>query len=262
MTFSDWIFSRYPANSSRDGQWMFPHILTLCICVALTVFFALFFRKKSKNARTWVIKGLVIGILVLEMLRRIINYADGDAVNLFTTLFLILPRPWEAISCWLLIASVFVDKKFMYNFSAINALLCAVIFFAYPMKGFDSRYLLFENWYYILTYSLLLVTSVTMMTLGFTDFRYKRKTFKNGFMGEAIAFGCLFVYAIFEIFVLGIANDPMGFMPQGLWARTLGLPYGVYLTLYIVALAAWVNAFYGVSALWRRYKRKKEKTNE
>ena len=257
MTFSDWIFSRYPLGSITRGQWQFPHILTLCICVVLAVFFALFFKKKSKNARTWVIKGLVIGILVLELARRIINYADGDAVNFFTTLFLILPRPWEAISAWLLIASVFVDKKFMYNFAAINALLCAVIFFAYPTTGFNHRYLLFENWYSILSHSLLLVTSVTLISLGFTDFRYKRDTFKNGFMGELIGFGALFAYALIEIFLLKIASDPMGFMPKGDWATLLGLPYGVFLLLYFVALCAWVNAFYGVSALWRKWKRKK-----
>ena len=88
-------------------------------------------------------------------------------------LWIIIPKPWCAVSCWLLIACVFVKKSWFYNFASLSALLCSVIFFSYPGVGYNNEHLLFENWYSILTHALLLTMSITLIVLKFTDFRYR-----------------------------------------------------------------------------------------
>ena len=160
----------------------------------------------------------------------------------------LLPRPWCAISCWCLILSAFIKKKFFYNYTAISGLLCAIVFFAYPTVGFNNKYILFENLYSIVTHSLLLTGCVSIMTLRLTDFDY-RTCWK-----EALCLGVTVVYAFIEIFVLGIEKDPLYFMPNGEIQEIVGMSYPLYLPLYIVFLAVWFGAYYFVTYLRQKKK--------
>ena len=56
MTFRDWIFSNHPANDGYNGQWQFPHILTLCLCIAIILALTFIFRKKDQNTRNNVLR--------------------------------------------------------------------------------------------------------------------------------------------------------------------------------------------------------------
>lgn len=156
-----------------------------------------------------------------------------------TWYWILLPKPWCAISCWALIAAPFVKRSWFYNYASLSALFCSVVFFVYPGVGYNNVHLLFENWYSILTHALLLTTSITLMTLGYTDFRYRE------FWKLAAAFALTFVYGLLEIFVLKIQKDPMYFMPDGdIQSDILHLPYGLYLCAYIAVFLIFINVPY------------------
>lgn len=245
MTFSQWLFGGID-NPYKAGQWGPLHIATLIVCVALVVAFRFLvtYAKNRERVKRNVVYTLVGAILFFEIMIRFVQCVKLYHLHLpemegLTMLWIILPKPWCAISCWALIASVFVKKTFFYNFSALSALLCAFIFFIYPGVGYNNEYLLFENWYSILTHALLLTTSITMITLRFTDFRYKE------FWKVAVCFVLTFVYGFVEIFILHIQTDPMYFMPNGdIQANILRMDYGLYLGLYIVLFLAYINAAY------------------
>lgn len=253
MTFKDWIFSNRPSdNQTIAGQWGWLHITTLLVCIATIITLALVFRKRSEKARKIVIWILVGIIFVFEMSRRSINLiktTDYSAHNLLHTL---LPRPWCAIACWSLIASVLVNKKFFYNFASTTALLCAIIYFAYPGTGFNDKYIVFENVYSITTHGMLLITSITLITLKFTKFEYKN------IWKELICLGFVFLYAILEIFVLKIEADPLYFMPGGDIQDIFGVQWGVYLTIYIIFVVIYLNMFYLIDDRKNVFKKRKK----
>lgn len=238
MTFKQWITSSYP-NPAVKGQWGVLHIITLLLCVAVIITLALVFRHKSLRAKKTVLWTLAGCILFFELARRIINFSMGGGSNsLNSVLYTLLPRPWCAISCWCIIFTPVVNKKWFYNLSAITALLCALIFFAYPGVGFNNQYLLFENVYSIMTHSLILISSITLITLQFTDFKYR------DCWPTVIGLVVIYIYAFVEIYWLKIASDPLYFMPGNDVQDVLGLGYGAFLTIYIVFIIVYFNLFY------------------
>ena len=237
MTFLDWITSSYP-NPDIDGQWGLWHILVLVLSIATIVTLALTVRNKSEKARNIAMYTLVGLILFFEITRRIINLCKNTDHTLDSYLYILLPRPWCAISCWSLIAAAIFKKQFLFNFSSFTALLCAVIFFAYPGAGFNNQYFLFENIYSISTHALLLITSISLITLRFTNF-----TFKD-IWKDLICLAIVFAYACLEIWVLKTSDDPLYFMPGNDVQDILGLPYGAFLPIYFVFMAIWVGSFY------------------
>lgn len=135
-----------------------------------------------------------------------------------------------------------VNKKFFYNFASLSALLCSAIYFVYPGTGFNNVYMLFPNIYSIITHALLLIMSITLIVLKFTDFKYK------DIWKVLICFVLTFGYAFLEIFVLKIQPDPMYFMPNGdIQAGILKISYGLYLFLYIMLMVVYINSFYLIS---------------
>ncbi len=246
MKLKDWIYSQYP-NPSEQNQWGAMHITVLILCAVLIVVLALTLRKNEKGSKI-TIYVLTGSILLFELARRIINatrplFYGGEVGDWLSWARLILPRPWCAISCWLLIASAIVNKKFMYNLSSMSALICAIIFFAYPSVGFNNKYMLFENVYSIATHSLLLITSISLITLRFADFRYIRgKKWTQTALIELIGIAVIFIYATVEI-VLKIEGDPLYFMPGNDVMEILGLAHPIYVVLYSAFLALYFNLF-------------------
>ena len=246
MTFFDWLFGGIE-NPGIQGQWGPVHISIMLLCVACIVGFYFLVRhaKNKEKTRKVILYTLSGSVLFFEVTIRIVNllkrfvFHIEDYVSDLSAFEILIPRPWCAISCWLLIACVFVNKKFFYNFASLSALLCSAIFFAYPGVGFNSQYLLFDNWYSILTHALLLTTSITLIVLKFTDFKYK------DFWKVALGFIATFVYGFIEIFVFKSYGDPMYFMPNGdIQAGILKISYGLYLFLYITLIVVYVNVFY------------------
>ncbi len=247
MSFHDWLFGAGVIdNPWEPHQWGFLHILTMVISI-LFIFAFSFITKNSKNKQKTakiIIITLVSLILFFELTSRIVYCIKKYSLNQtmmegLSFLWILLPKPWCAISCWVLIASVLVNKKFFYNYASLSALLCSFIFFCYPGVGFNNKYILFDNLYSIVTHALLLTTSISLITLKFTDFSYKN------FWKFALCFVITFIYGIIEIYVLKLSNDPMYFMPNGdIQAGILHIGYGLYLALYILLILIYTNAFY------------------
>lgn len=239
MNFKQWLLSSMD-NPRINGQWGTLHIIVLVASIALIVaipqLMKLFKNKeKAKKVTLWILVGLII---TFELSRRIINLYKNTDHSLNSYLYILLPRPWCAISCWSLIIAAIAKKKFLYNFASYSSLLCALIFFAYPGAGFNNKYIEFENLYSIGTHTLLLVTSITLITLKFTDFRYKN------IYKELICYAIVFAYAFFEIYVLKIEDDPLYFMPGNDVQEILSVSYPLFLTLYITFVTLYTNCFY------------------
>lgn len=264
MTFKNWIFSEYNElgiSNNLNGAWKLPHIIVLLLTIGISVAIALLLRKKSERTRYTTVFTISLLILFFEIARRLINFikcGDGQmSPNDF--FFIVLPRPWCAISCWLLIASPFVNKKWFYNFTAMNALLCGIIFFSYPTAaGFNSDVWLFENYYSIFTHMLLLIGSISLMTLKMTDFKYVEEGggWKKSAIRELIALVCVFLYATVLV-VFNIEKNPLYFMPTGDYVLAgskvhiandvmdiVGVPSGLFLVLYVIFLVFYFNLYY------------------
>lgn len=239
MTFREWLMTSYD-NPKVSGQWQILHIGVLLFCITTIILLAMFFRNKNLKTRKLIITILVSLILFFEISRRIINLikADYNTITFNDFLYTMLPRPWCAISCWLLISTYFVKKDWFYNLCSMSALLCAIIFFIYPEAGFNNLHILFDNFYSVVTHALLLITSITLITFRFTNFSIYN--FKKVF----ISFVCIFIYAFLEIFVLDIENDPLYFMPNNDIINIFGLPYIIYLLLYIIVISAYFLLFF------------------
>jgi len=245
MTFTQWLFGGIP-NPEINGRWGPLHILTLILCVGCILGFH-FLAKKSRNpqrTKSIIIHTLAGLIAFFEVMIRFVYfmklyYFHQPEMNGTGILWILIPKPWCAIACWLLIACVFVKKPFFYNFASLSALLCSLIFFAYPGVGYNNEIILFENLYSIVTHALLLTMSITLIVLKFTEFQYRH-------MGKlVVCFLLTFAYGLLQIFVLKTQEDPMYFMPNGdIQADILKISYGLYLVLYIALIVTYVNVFH------------------
>ena len=257
MTFTQWLFGGID-NPFKAGQWGPLHIGTLLTCAALIIGFTFLVKhsKDQEKTKKIIVFSLAGAIAFFEIMIRFVYcmklyYFHQPVMNGITLLWIILPKPWCAIACWSLMASVFVKKGWFYEFASLSALLCSVVFFVYPGVGYNNEHLLFENWYSILTHALLLTTSITLMTLRYTRFSYRE------FWKVAVCFALTFVYGLLEIFVLKIQTDPMYFMPDGdIQADILRMSYGLYLFLYILVFLVFINVPYLLTA--RKQTEKKE----
>lgn len=245
MSFSQWLFGGID-NPYKSGQWGPLHIAVMLSCVALIVGFNLLvkYSRNQEQTKKIIAYSLIGAIAFFELMIRFVQCVKLYHLHLpemtgLNMLWIVLPKPWCAVSCWALIASMFIKKPFFYNYASLSALLCSVIFFIYPGVGFNNVHLLFENWYSILTHALLLTSSITLITFRYACFKY-RELWK-----AAICFVLTFAYAFVEIFVLHIQTDPMYFMPNGdIQADILRIPYGLYLAGYILVILAFINTAY------------------
>lgn len=219
--------------------------------------------------RVTVIRVLAGILLLFELTRRTVGLIQmsqsGADMSLFALFkndgfwYNILPRPWCAISVWLVIIAAIFNKRVTYNIASMNAIICVIIFFAYPSAGFNNEIMQFENVYSISTHALLLVSSVSMITMGLTEFKYTRTRWYNGAVRELAAILLVFAYAFLQVFVLKIqANaDPLYFMPTGALGyypanevqAILGISGTLYLVLYVVFLVFYFNLFFLIQ-LW------------
>ncbi len=257
MTFYEWFFhmAEEPIidNPYVDGRYGLAHISTIIISILLAIgIYFIYKYSKNKNLTRKIIIFTLSGTLIMfEVLMRIVRFrAYADTLTFRMVMWILIPRPWCAISCWLLMLSPFVNKKFFYNVASMCGLLNSVFYFISPGVGFTNQYYVFENWYSILTHALLLITAVSLMTLKFTEFKYKN------IWKETISFVLMFLYSGM-IVKLEFYSDPMYYMPNGdIQAGILGIDYGLYITLYVVFLLAYINTFYLISERKNIFKKK------
>jgi len=238
MTFHDWLFSNYP-NPDVNGVWGWRHIVTFIVCIAVIIALTFIFKDKSKKSKEILLACLTSIILVFGIIRRVVRLIEaGGNLTFHQFLGIMLPRPWCAIACWMIVIAMLFRKQFLYNIASMYALVGAGAFFALPGVGFNNEYMLFENIYSIVTHCCSLVIPILMITLNFTKFEY-RSIWKEG-----IVLASIFIYAIFEMLVLQISSDPMYFANGNDIQEVLGLPFYIYLPFYILALAVYFNVFY------------------
>ena len=261
MTLKEWFFGENGTinpgfnNPSVNMQWKLPHILVLLTCIATIIAIAFLFRKKSDKTRRivlWVIAGLILLFEVTRRVKNIIAMSITDSITLDSMLYTLLPRPWCAIACWSIIIAAIFNKKYLYNVASFTALLCAIIYFAYPGAGFNNTLMEFENIYSIATHSLILIGSITLITLKFTDFRYK------DFWKDLICLAVIFVYACIEIWILKISDNPLYFLPGDNDIQDIiGVGNRLYVVIYIAFVTLFINLFYIINDRKNVFKKRK-----
>ena len=246
MSFYEWLFSmaEYPIidNPVVNGRWGLLHILTL-LCSILAIIGIAFIYKYSKNKEKtrkiilFTLAGILLFFDIVIKFVRFHNY--WNQLTFKQVMWILLPRPWCAISGWSLILCGVVNKNFFYNYASTTALLCAIMFFICPGVGYNNKYILFDNLYSIVTHCVLLIMSISLITLRYADFRYTKHIWK-----EALALILTIIYAIIMI-ILKFESDPMYFMPNGdIQTGILGISYILYIILYVVFLLLYFNTFY------------------
>ena len=258
MSFIDWLFSNRPEGLELQNEpWGLLHIIVLLAVIGITIFIGFYFKGKDEKKKYTILFVIAMIVLFFEIARRVINFSKGTfilddgSIDIKSIIYTLIPRPWCAISCWVLIASIFIKRSYFYNIASITMLLNAIIFFAYPSAGFKNH-IAFEEVYSIVTHSMLLIGSISMITLGFTDFRYRRG--KETFILEIIVLLSIYAYGCLEI-IFDIEKDPLYFMPGNDVEVILGLPYIVYLLLYIIfVFGIWFNSFYLIPVFVRKIK--------
>lgn len=246
MTLVDWLFSSYP-NPHIDNQWGFLHILTLALCIGLIVTLSIIFRHKSDKAKRIVLIIIASVLLLFEIARRVINFIKTDDYSFTNILSILLFRPMCAIASFSVMLAIIFNRKWFYSFASICGLMATIIFFAYPGVGFNNQFILFENFYSIMTHALIFVLAIMFITFGFANFNYKEiwKTY--------ICWGVMVTYALFENFVLTIESDAMYFMPNNDVMEIIGLQnYAPYLIIYIVFTNVFINAYYLIKMLSKK----------
>ncbi len=261
-------------NPYEDNRWGGFHIAVLLICIAICVA-TYFLKNRDRRLRVWIIRGVAIALLAFELTRRVIGLIQmnvgsmsfGEIMASDSFWYHILPRPWCAISVWLIILAAVIDRDFFYNIASMNAIICVIIFFAYPTAGFNNEFMQFENVYSITTHALLLVGSVSMITMGLTDFKYTRTKWYNSALRELVAIVCVLGYALLQVFVLKIQHnaDPMYFMPTGSMEgyvnevqAIVGLSGPLYVLLYSLFLAFYFNLFFLIQMAVDKKRAKKD----
>ena len=253
MSFYEWLFSAYE-NPRINGEWGPLHISVLVACVLLIVTISLYFSGsradliKQKRTVLWIMAGV---ILFFGVVRRVIGILTMENFELTLFLRIVLPRPWCAISCWMVIVAMVVNKKFFYNFTAITSILCTMVFFAYPGAGFIHKYVLFDDLYSIVTHALLLVSAVLFITLKFTDFKF------NTMWKELICLGSVYIYGAIETWILKIEKDPLYYLPGNDIVELFNMDYGLFIVLYILFVAVFWTSFYVVQERKTIFKSKK-----
>jgi len=261
MTFKDWMFSKTPDGFEVKSLPWAGYISWHWLAIAIVVAISLFFRNKSEKTK-WIVLIVIASTLIsFEVTRRIINLINNNYIlesghiDWHHVFYILLPRPWYALGCWTLMISPFINRKSFYNYTAMVCLLPAIVFFAYPEAGFKNI-IRFEEVYSITTHTLLLIGSILVMTLGKTDFRYKRS--KEPVWIEILLITLLFSYGIFLI-IADIEKDPLFFMPGNDVMEIVGIKYSIYLVIYVVfVFGLWNNSYYLINYL--RLKNKETKT--
>lgn len=263
MTFKEWFFGESDkinpgfVNPDVNMQWKLPHILVLLTCIATIIALSFIFRKKNEKARRivlWVLAGIILLFEITRRIKYITAMIIENEVALDEILYALLPRPWCAISCWSIVIAAIFNKKYLYNIASSTSLLCAIIFFAYPSAGFNNKLMEFGNIYSIVTHSMLLVTSICLITLKFTDFKYKT------IWKDAVCLLVVFGYACFETWVLKIADNPLYFLPMegNEVQEILGVGNALYVVIYIVFLVVFMNIFYLINDRKNVFKKRKK----
>ena len=118
MTFTQWLFGGID-NPFKAGQWRPLHIGTLLTCAALIIGFTFLVKhsKDQEKTKKIIVFSLAGAIAFFEVMIRFVHcmklyYFHQPEMNGITLLWIILPKPWCAIACWSLMASIFVKKPF------------------------------------------------------------------------------------------------------------------------------------------------------
>ena len=249
MKFIDWLYSTYP-NPKIEGEWGTLHIITLVAIIAMIVASSLLLKNKSDKTKRivlWVMCGIII---FFEVARRVINLCKTTDYSVLNIFKILLPRPGCAISDWLVVIALIVNKKFFYNFASIVSILCGTIFFAYPGAGFNNEIILFENLYSIVAHAMFYIVAICFITYKFTDFKYKNC------WKELICFAVLIVYTFLEIY-FKIESDPFYFVANNDIQDIVGMAYSLYLPMYLIFICVYVNLYYLIGDRKNIFKRRK-----
>src|SRR5574344_729573 len=149
----DWFLDSDNEYLSRSEFLYKPkHIILLLIvlCAVVSVYFI--FRKKSEKAKRlfFFICGYVF--LAFEILLRIANLINIKNASFESVVKILLPMHFCSVAVWIIMFSIFFNKREMLNVAPIMGLLATTAFLLYPAVGLNAKYLHFSQLYSIFSH--------------------------------------------------------------------------------------------------------------
>lgn len=238
MTFSDfWTDKNNPKLAQSEylynGRHIFVLILTLLLCVSLTIIF----RNKSDKAKRilfYVFGGI---FLFFEISTRIVNLIIAESFTFESVVKILLPMHICSVMVWVFIVAIFTRKKFLINYSCIIGTLATVAFLLYPAVGLNKVYMSFTCLYSTISHMLGFVCCILLMTLGMAKFEFKDIWIPYVCLIVMFSYGALLNFVIFPgSDYMYMINDPL--------ELNLAIPYQIVYSIIIIIYTAMYYIIY------------------
>ncbi|MGI5841877.1 MAG: YwaF family protein [Christensenellales bacterium] len=225
-----------------------PHLIALGAVLVLSVFFALFFRKKSKKTKDtvlWVFFGI---LLTFEIVSRVVNLIlKKDQI------ITILPWHFCSIMVWMMIFTILTKNKHMFNITAIGGLIATTAFLAYPAVGFNVEVLKFSQYYSVISHCLGFVLSIFLLTNGYTDFAPKNIWPVATFMVA------VYIHSALANFWWYPGSNYM-YYNENVFAGTAMEKW--FIPFYVLAVLTYMSSFFVITYFSRKRKLKKQNSEQ
>ena len=248
MSFRDWwTDNNNPSLPKSEYLYGTRHIVVLCLTLLACVVFTLIFYKKSERTKWILFRVFACILLFFEIASRVVNLITAESLTAESVTKILLPMHICSVMVWVFIVAIFSKSKPLLNFGVIGGLLATLAYLLYPAVGLNKVYISFSCLYSTFSHCLGFVTVILIMTLGLSEFKFKKIWQPFLCFAVMFAWGALLNWVIFPgADYMYMRNDPL----------ELSLPFP-YQILYIILIAVYITSFYLVSWLIKKIKDKK-----
>ena len=211
-----------------EYMYHFPHILTIVLVALISTIAVVWGRKKAtqkqKNGFLWVMFGILLAFEIVSMSLELI---EGGNYMVF------IPMHFSTIMLWMVVLVIGTKNQHLLNIAGMGGILAGLGFFANPVVGFNAEVLKFGNYYSIITHGIVMISGIFITACGYAKYKWKY----SWSMALFIVF--VYVYSFFQNFVWFEDTNYLYYS-----INVLPIPYGWFLTLYIMLLLTYFTSFY------------------
>lgn len=226
-SIKDFFLNDVPkTNDYLYGKW---HLITLFLVVVATLLVVFLFKNKSEKSKRIFLWILFSVFLTFEITTRVVALINGK--DIWKTL---LPMHFCSIMVWFTLASVIINKKSVYSMVAMGGILATSAYLIYPAVGLNVLKLNYNAFYSVFTHCLGFVTSVFLLTGGYTSYKLKDIWHAGVFAGVVFAYSAILNFIAYpgENYMYYVKNP---------FSINLGAWFQV---LYVLVVISYVAVYY------------------
>lgn len=232
-----------PTVNKSNYLYGAPHIITLAIVVAATLFLTLFFSKSTQKVKRRILLIMVGILIVFEVASRVVHLLKGGSWLSET----MIPMHFCSIMVWVIIIATLTNNKHLYSLSAMGGLIATLAFLLYPSVGFNKEVLKFSQYYSIISHSIGFVISIYLLSAGFASFKIKDIWIGATFLAANYLYAFLLNYWI-------MPGSNFMYYSENL----LPVSFGIWIMIYITFVLTYFSSFYLIGHLSSKRKLKKQ----